>query len=888
MAKNNTKHLESKSNVTEKNIIKNIIPERFQDALLVILLGLLLLIFFREPLFGDGSFWGASDNISGQSFKNYLEQSDQFPLWQPYIFGGLPGFAAVMESAVRTWDLTYLVFHYTSIILKSIFDSDAAKALFWYFIMMWGMYFLMRQHKFEKLISFFSSFAFIFCTGILIWMMIGHNAKEMTFAVVPWIFFMIEKIKERVSLLNIVILTILMHVMLAGGHVQMIFYTACVVGIYLICDLISQLVRKNNWLAVCKLIGVFVIATGLAVLMSADRYFSTLEYVPHSTRGSAPITARINGKFIDNAASKLTKEDYEYATMWSNSPEELIDMFVPSYHGFGKVKYSGILTNNQETKIMTYWGQKPFEDATPYMGAVVLFLSLIGIFRFFKENIFVKALTVTIIFAIFLSFGSTLPILYDLFFYNFPKFSSFRAPIMIYVLLHFAVPILAGFGLKALCNMREQFGIFKSLPKIEKTPLMIFFACIGIFIIAGIIFANGFETSYISDVSNSPVLKGYGEQTLSYLAPFIFETAVSDWTIIGILCLITAILSFFFVNKKLSPNVFIVAIIIITMIDLWRVSSRAIDLVPKSVEKQPFQQTDVINFIKRDMEQSGERFRICDLSSQVANSDAYFFIENINGYHPAKLRTFQDMMDIMCGGSTSNVTHPFMWNLMNAKYIITQQQLSGGSQPIFQSQQTGAFVYYNPSYCKRAFFVDSVIVEKDDYKILMHLDSGDFNPKVVAYIEKLLSENIVPSGQYLSEMKDLERQMQQIDSTFKLADNDINPAFVPMAKIVEYKNEYIKIETETQGQHLLVLSEMYYPIDWKAYIDGKETEIYKTNFAFRSVVVPAGKHIVEFRFVSDIFILGRNLSAGTNIVTIIALILGILLELKRKKKVVFK
>jgi hypothetical protein len=177
----------------------------------------------------------------------------------------------------------------------------------------------------------------------------------MTFAVVPWIFVMMERIKERPSLLNIVLLTIIMSVMIAGTHVQMVFYAACAVGFYLVCDLTSRIIKKETLLPVIKLIGVFIIATTFAVLMSADRYLVVLEYTPYSTRGSAPITARLDTNNTDKElASKKSEDDYKYATQWSNSPEEMIDMFNPSYHGFGKVKYKGILTNHQETTVSTY------------------------------------------------------------------------------------------------------------------------------------------------------------------------------------------------------------------------------------------------------------------------------------------------------------------------------------------------------------------------------------------------------------------------------------------------------------------------------------------------------------------------------------------------------
>jgi hypothetical protein len=560
---------------------------------------------------------------------------------------------------------------------------------------------------------------------------------------------------------------------------------------------------------------------------------------------------------------------------------------VPSYHGFGKVDYSGSLTGNRTTKLMTYWGQKPFEDATPYMSALVMFLALLGILRYFKTNTIVQAMTVTMFFGLLLSFGYTFPILYDLFFYHFPRFSSFRAPSMALVLMHFTVPILAAFGLKSICEMSKRFGGFKQLPKEEKVPLRIFFVTVGIFVVGGFIFATGFETSYISNVTNSKALSGYGEQAISMLAPFIWDNLISDWTIIGFLVILAAGIIYMFVNKKIPYSAFITSMILLVIIDLWRVSARPMEVVDKNIEKQPFAQTDVINFILKDKQETGEHFRICDMSAQVMNSNAYFLIENINGYNPAKLRVFQDMMDVMCQGSTSIVTHPFLWNMTNAKYIISTQQL-GGAPPIFQSQQTGAFVYFNPSYCKRAFFVDTVKVA-EPITILNNMNENNFNPKTVAFIEKPLEKSIVPSGEYEAEMKTLNKMLQQNqDSTSQNATVNENVTndddFVPKANITEYKNEYIKIETETEGQHLLVLSEMYYPACWKAYIDGQETEIIKTNYAFRSVVVPVGKHTVEFKYESDKFILGKNLSLASNVLVVLGLILGLFLERKKTIK----
>ncbi|MGI6369442.1 MAG: YfhO family protein [Ignavibacteria bacterium] len=852
---------------------KTIIPEKYKTPLFILILALLVVIFFRDALFG-GSFWGASDSINAACFKTYKEQPGEFPLWQPYIFSGMPGMAAMMESATRYWDLTIYVIYGVGNFFRSLFDSEAARMVFWYIVFGSGMFFLMRVHKQDRWISLFAAIAMTFCTGITIWVMIGHNAKPLTFMMAPYVFIMFELMKRKFSFLYAVLTVLVMHVMMEGGHVQMMFYIACAMFIYLILDIVNGLIKKTSIAPILRSTGIFVIATGLAFAMSADKYLSVLEYTPYSTRGSAPITATQS----DDESAGSSSKDYEYATNWSFSPDEIIDFFVPSYHGFGKVTYSGPLTGGRETKIMTYWGQKPFEDAAPYMGGIVMFLALLGAIRFFTKNVFVQAMVITSLFALLLSFGYTFPIIFDFFFYHFPKFSSFRAPSMALVLMHFCIPVLAAYGLVALKQMRDEYGAYKALPSKEKRSLNIFFGAVGLFVVVGIIFAAVFQTSYIENVVASKTLQNYGEGVAQTLSTFIWDNTVSDWTVIGILSLIAAALSYIYVNRKMSNVSFISTIIILVIFDLWRVSYRPMDLVDKSVEKNPFPRTDIVNFIEQDKKATGEHFRVCDLSIQVTNAHAYFLIESVNGYHPAKLRTYQDMLDVCCGGSTSNVTHPFLWNLLNTKYIITPQQM--GENPLFQSQHTGAFVYYNPTYCKRAFFVDSVKVAKP-LEIINHLKEGDFNPKSLAYVEKDLAEKIEPSRSYVAELQAMYLQQNQGDTNVAIQDIKVE---APTANIVEYKNEYIKIETESKAQHLLVLSEMYYPVCWKAYIDGKETEIYKTNFALRSVVVPAGNHTVEFKYKSENFELGKTLSTSVNIFVILALIAGIVFENKKRKK----
>lgn len=280
------------------------------------------------------------------------------------------------------------------------------------------------------------------------------------------------------------------------------------------------------------------------------------------------------------------------------------------------------------------------------------------------------------------------------------------------------------------------------------------------------------------------------------------------------------------------------------------------DIQEVSLTDKVFSHKDWVDYIKQDKK---EKFRIADFVSPTPNAAAYWLLENVNGYHSAKLRVYQDMLDVTSGGSTSNVTNPFVWNLLNVKYIIDGRQIPG-MQPIFQSRQEQAFVYLNPSYMPRAFFVDSIAIEKpinilDKMKYKPGINQN-FNPKKVVYLENKIDKHIDPIGEGAT------------------------------VKITDYRNEYIKLKAKATGTNFLLLSEIYYP-EWKAYIDGKETDIIKSNYFMRGIVVPSGEHNIELKYESHKFQVGKNASLAANIVVILTLFTALFMlwkENEQKKK----
>ena len=243
----------------------------------------------------------------------------------------------------------------------------------------------------------------------------------------------------------------------------------------------------------------------------------------------------------------------------------------------------------------------------------------------------------------------------------------------------------------------------------------------------------------------------------------------------------------------------------------------------------------------------------------MTNIPAYFLLQNVHGYHSAKMRVYQDLLDVAGKGGGSAIANMFVLNLLNAKYIVAPEPYFPGIEPVHQSNielENGmgmpSIVYKNPQVLPRAFFVKSTqVASKID--ILHHLRDGDFNPRDIAFTEEKIPVAL-----------------------------DTNVADAK-AEIAQFENHKIVINTENQGNNLLFVSEVHYPVGWKAYIDGKETPVYKTNFAFRSVVVPAGKHTVEFRYRSENFEMGKTVSLSLNIGVLLLLALGIFIEVRKPK-----
>ena len=828
-----------------------------KPAAVYILLGVILLailFFFREGVF-SGKLFASADNLSPLTFQTFLNDAKAqgiFPLWLPYIFMGMPSLAS-LTAAIPS------AHNFYSFMWDKVFEAISGGSLFFltlpYYFIFGITLFLYARFKFKNnLISLFCALLGVFATGIIQLIIVGHHTKMMTFAFFPLILLLFEKLMDSEDnngfkmMFNFALLTVVFYIQLHFHHIQMLFYSYMMIGIYVAYYLVYNLINKINIKGILRTVALFIAGVILALAMDADVIMSIKDYSKYSMRGESSITAKAEGKTADKPLS------YDYATNWSFSPGEVLTFVLPYYYGFGSVEVKGQRAN-------LYWGQMPFTDSPVYFGVIVLVLAAIGAAFNFKKNPFIQATSFIILFFLFLSFGRTFPLIYDIFFNYVPFFGSFRAPVMIHYYIDLAFVILAGYGIWSIVTKIKEVSKSSTVPchaelvsasKIEKTAYVLFAVGALMFLISLI----GFESSYTEAVSTGPLLQKMKTQAdpqqiagyIKQISGFAYENVISDLRLHAFLILIVGALIYYYNKKKISGNLLILGIIIIGLFDLLSVTSKTLHWDDKGQKDSYFAEADYTKWLlAREPDTYKYRVAVFNRGSLVTSNElAYFRLHLFNGYQGAKIRIYQDAIDVSGG------ENPFLMGLANVKYVISDTPIKDTVS--FREAFKGSnIIYENRFAMPRAFFVDECKVETG-MNILNKIKTAGFNPYITAFVEK-----------------DLGKQIDKPDSSV-------------YARITSFNIHNIEYEVNASGNNLLVLNEIYYPSGWKAYIDGTETEFYKTDYLLRSVIVPKGKHKIEFKFYPESYYTGKNISIAVNILVSLLLVGGIAgIYLKKKK-----
>ncbi len=820
--------------------LSKIIPEKFQTPSLLLLLLLLVLIFFSPITFGDKTT-SSYDLTQVKSLREYVTKDrENVSLWNPYIFCGMPAVATSMS--LRVYDITSVAYSYVSKAYAAAFSDYNAIYTFSFVIMAFTAFFFMRSFGASRGISFLVALATIFSTGIVVLFFIGHISKLMSLAVFPFILMMLFKFQKEIKLLDVLLFVLGLHLLVISMHVQIVFYFGLSALIYFIYFFARSFVTKDKFLQkqLFKSFGIAAAAGIIAMLMSFDTYAQLYEYKPYSTRGTKSIVEQ------QNQNTQQQSDSYDYNTNWSFSPGELLTFIVPSYYGFGNSTYQGPLTNNQPTEVNTYFGQMPSVDMAMYMGVVVFALALFALFTRRKEPV-IQFFGILVILFLLISFGRTFPAVFNLFYYYFPMFDNFRVPSMILHILQIIFPILAGFGVMKVISLRDDKNV-----KIEKALRNTAIVFAGIFILS-LVLGGSISDWFAGRVKDYASTLGQTQQGQYFnaLSEYVAEMFLGDLNIALVLLALTFGIAYFYSASKINRDLLIAGFAILIIVDLFRVSNRGSNYADANEINNIFKEPEYISFIKSQNHK--EPFRLFNLKQdgsmgsiqRNANFNVYFLQEDLFGYSAVKPRSYQDITE------TVELVNTTLWDMLGVKYIITDKpyQFEGRFTPVHQSQNT--FILRNENALPRIYFIDSV-AQKSGIEILNAIKNNSFDPKHLGFVENL-------------------------DFQFDKADSNST------AQIKSYTDETITVETNSAGNNFMFFGTTYLP-GWKAYINGKEAQVHKTNYGFMGIVVPQGKHSVEFVYAPESFAIGKNISLILNILLFGGIGIAIFMNKKKSAK----
>jgi len=823
-------------NILNTFSLDKIIPSKFQTLFFLIFILVVFYIFYSPLYFGDKTFQ-SGDIITSQASKTYVENHEGvYTLWNPYIFCGMPAYA--ISTGYKWFNIVYVVINTVRNIFTAPFKNEYAMWTFYLVTLAYTMFFFMLNRTKDKLVSLFSALTVSFSTGIVVFLFIGHVTKLTAIFVFPVLLLLLLNFQKQIKLLDVMLLMFFMPVMFLGWHVQIIFYIFFAVMIYFIYFIIRSLLTKDNFLfkQLLKSAAIFLFAILVGLGIQSDNLTQVYEYTPYSTRGTESI------KDKESANSSKTETDfYEYATNWSFSPGEVLTWIIPSYYGFGKSTYNGPLSNNQDVEANTYFGQMMFVDVAMYMGVIVFFLAVFSIIINWKEP-FVRYLTILVVISTLISFGRTFPVAYDLMFHYFPFFDKFRIPSMILVLVQLTLPILAGLGIAKLVSLKKE-----NDKKFDNVVRNIFFGLSAIFVLT-LVLASPIKSWFIDRIAES----GRKDTNAVQLTDYTAEMFLNDARLAFFFSAAVFGLMFGYLKSLLSKDLMIIAIIVLTFIDLVRIDNRGETYKNNSELESYFIKPEYISAIESLNDKSV--YRLINLKKdgfgnlgQNSNFNAYFLQQDVYGYSGIKPRGYQDYMEVV--GSPANET--FM-RMANVKYLVMDNMINvAGFKPVYAGNQT--FVFENVNALPRAYFVNK-IEKATAIEILNKVKNNQFDPKEIAFVE------------------DADLQVDKPDST-------------TYVNIEKYKDENIFINVKASGNNFLFLGDTYVGKGLKAYIDEKETPIYRTNHNFRGIVIPAGEHKIHFEYLPESFVITKNLALVLSSLVILGLFVSIGLNFRKKKEV---
>ena len=790
---------------------------------------------------------------AGQEVKEYYEQTGERSRWTNSLFGGMP-----MYQIAPSYDST-----------KSLQWVQKAYQLFLpdyvclTFMLMLGFYILLRVFGIPVWLAGLGGIMWAFSSYFFILISAGHIWKFITLAYVPPTIAGIVLAYRGKLLWGGILTALFVALQITSNHVQMSYYFFFVI-LFFVGAYFEKAWRTKTLPQFFKASAVLIVAALVGIAANVSNLYHTYAYSKETMRGKSELVQ--TGDAAKQTSSGL---DRDYITQWSYGIDETLTLLVPNFKGGASAALSQSETAMSKANPMysslygsltQYFGTQPMTSGPVYVGAFVLFLFVLGCF--IVKGPLKWALIGATFFSIVLSWGKNFMPLTDFFIDYVPLYNKFRAVSSILVIAEFTIPLLAIFALKRLLEEPE-------ILKQEKKPLGIsLLLTAGIALLLAVApgsIGSGYvpaqEAQMLQNAVNqqmipanelSGILANLGEMR----AELVSSDALRSFIIIGIGCS----LLWLYASGKLRSSLTIAGITILCLADMWGVNKRYLNdaqFVPHSIRTETFTKTNTDELILQD---TSLDYRVLNFAtSTFDDNNTSYWHKSVGGYHPAKLRRYQEMIEhhispemqaaykaiATAGGEMDSVdANKFrILNMLNTKYFIF---------PAGQQRQTVPIL--NPHAYGNAWFVNKV----------QYVNNA--NEEIDALDSIIPTETAVVDARFKDVLKGATESYKDSLSSIRLT---------------SYTPNRLTYETNNVQDGIAVFSEIYYPDGWHVTIDGQPAELARADYILRTMYVPAGQHTIEIRFDPTSLHVTEGIAYGALALLVIGIIVAVLIA-KRK------
>ena len=818
---------------------KKILPH-----VIAIAIFLIIAVIYCKPAL-EGKVLSQHDTIGWkgmvQNSMEYKEKYGHYPLWNPNLFSGMPNYQVAISGKSTLIDFT------------TIFSLGLPRPINFFFLACICFYLLSQVLGVNVYLGVLGALAFAYGTYIPNIIAAGHETKMIAVAYMPAMLAGLLLIYNKKYWLGLCLTALFATQEVLANHPQVTYYFGIVCGIMTLSYMIYW-VKQKAFKHIALVLCLVLLALAIGVGNYAVTLLTTSEYTPYTMRG---------GKSIERVGNELktanTKGlDKDYAFMWSYGKAELSTILMPSAFGgsssnhfdenatvVNRLTAKGVPENDAiqlANSLPKYWGGLESTSGTIYFGVFTVLLAIIGfVVSTSKHRWWILASTIIIM---LMACGKYVEGFNTFLFDHLPLYNKFRAHSMALIIAQLLLSIMAMIGLNDVIRLQKA-------GEIKKHIKPVLYAVGAVF---GVLTLLYLFMDYGSPIDKE-IIAGYTDKTgNNELGKTIVSGLIADrknmfgsdlLRAIGFAALLLSLL-YAFMNRWLKPVALIVIVAVVNIADLLFVDSKYLNeenyQVKDEYQTSNFSPTPADEEILKDKDPN---FRVFNLSPDRFNeSRTSYFHKSIGGYNPAKLRVYQDVIENQLSKNPPNMG---VLNMLNTKYFLIPDPKTGQVQ-----------VQQNPNALGPVWLVKNIVWVDGPVQEINKLDS--IHPKEYAIVDKQFASSI-----------------------------STPPAFDSIAtiKMVRYNNDTIQYSFSTSKPQFAVFSEIYYPKGWNAYIDGKLASYCRTNYTLRGMFIPAGKHIIDFRFEPSSYKIGNQISYMASILlwgTMVGAVLMVILNRYKRKK----